>query len=146
MWRFLGYPPLPAWSLSDGRQARQGLDTDVMMFHNSVNTLQMVAPGAAIWLHLATGVGACAGATHAHPTKIFYKSGAHCASGLTFSRLAIGRDTSDTATLVMGTAKHLVQVNKEISLVFCFSSAQLGRHPRGWRRTSERLSLTAQGE
>ena len=23
----LGYLPLPAWSLSDGRQARQGLDT-----------------------------------------------------------------------------------------------------------------------
>ena len=30
----LGYPPLPVWSLSDGRQARQGLDTDITTFHN----------------------------------------------------------------------------------------------------------------
>ena len=44
----LGYPPFPAWSLSDGHQAQQGLDTDVTMFHNSVNALQMAAPGAAI--------------------------------------------------------------------------------------------------
>ena len=44
----LGYPLLPAWSLSDGRQARQGLDTDITPFHNSFNVLQMVAPGAAI--------------------------------------------------------------------------------------------------
>ena len=46
----------------------------------------------------------------------------------------------------MGAAERLVQVNKEISLVFCFSSAQLGRHPRGQRQTSKCLSLTAQGE
>ena len=51
----LGYPPPPSWSLSDSRQARQGLDTNVTLFHNSFNVLQMVAPGAAIWLHLATG-------------------------------------------------------------------------------------------
>ena len=44
----LGYPPPPAWSLSDGHQAWQGLDTDVIPFHNSFNVLQMVAPGAAI--------------------------------------------------------------------------------------------------
>ena len=44
----LGYPPLPTWSLSDGCQARQGLDTDVMPFHNSFNVLQMAAPRAAI--------------------------------------------------------------------------------------------------
>ena len=44
----LGYPPPPAWSLSEGRQARQGLDTDVTLFHNSFNVLQMAAPGAAI--------------------------------------------------------------------------------------------------
>ena len=44
----LGYLLPPTWSLSDGRQARQGLDTDVMPFHNSFNVLQMVAPGAAI--------------------------------------------------------------------------------------------------
>ena len=44
----LGYPPLPAWSLSDGRQARQGLDTNVTMFHNWLSVLQMAAPGAAI--------------------------------------------------------------------------------------------------
>ena len=41
----LGYPPLPAWSLSDGRQAQQGLDTDIMPFHNSFNVLQMATPG-----------------------------------------------------------------------------------------------------
>ena len=46
----------------------------------------------------------------------------------------------------MGTAERLMQVNKEISLVFCFSSTQLGRHPWGQCQTSERLSLTAQGE
>ena len=44
----LGYPLLRAWLLSDGRQAWQGLDTNVMPFHNSFNVLQMVAPGAAI--------------------------------------------------------------------------------------------------
>ena len=44
----LGYPPLPTWSLSDGRQARQGSDTDVTPFHNWFNILQMAAPGAAI--------------------------------------------------------------------------------------------------
>ena len=44
----LVYPPLPAWSLSDGHQALQGLDTDVTMFHNWLSILQMVAPGAAI--------------------------------------------------------------------------------------------------
>ena len=44
----LGYPPLPAWLLSDGHQARQGLDTNVTPFHNWFNVLQMVAPGAAI--------------------------------------------------------------------------------------------------
>ena len=44
----LGYPLLPAWSLSNGRQAQQGLDTDVTMFHNWLNVLQMAALGAAI--------------------------------------------------------------------------------------------------
>ena len=44
----LGYPPLPAWSLSDGCQARQGLDTNVTTFHNWLSVLQMAAPGAAI--------------------------------------------------------------------------------------------------
>ena len=44
----LGYQPLPAWSLSDGRQALQDLDTDVTTFHNWLSVLQMVAPGAAI--------------------------------------------------------------------------------------------------
>ena len=44
----LGYSPLPAWSLSDGHQALQGLDTDVMTFHNWLSILQMAAPGAAI--------------------------------------------------------------------------------------------------
>ena len=51
----LGYLPPPAWSLSDCRQARQGLDTDIMPFCNSFNVLQMAAPWAAIWLHQATG-------------------------------------------------------------------------------------------
>ena len=44
----LGYLPLPAWSLSDSCQAQQGLDTNVMTFHNWLSVLQMVAPGAAI--------------------------------------------------------------------------------------------------
>ena len=44
----LGYLPLPAWLLSDGRQARQGLDTNVTTFHNWLSVLQMAAPGAAI--------------------------------------------------------------------------------------------------
>ena len=44
----LGYPPPPTWSLSDGCQARQGLDTDVTPSPNSFNVLQMAAPGAAI--------------------------------------------------------------------------------------------------
>ena len=44
----LGYPPLPVWSLSDGHQAWQGLDTDITMFHNWLSILQMAAPGAAI--------------------------------------------------------------------------------------------------
>ena len=44
----LGYPLLPAWSLSDGCQARQGLDTDITTFHNWLRVLQMAALGAAI--------------------------------------------------------------------------------------------------
>ena len=44
----LGYPPLPAWLLSDCYQAQQGLDTDVMMFHNWLSIMQIVALGAAI--------------------------------------------------------------------------------------------------
>ena len=52
----------------------------------------------------------------------------------------------ETATLVVGALEHLIQVNKEISLVFCFSSAQLGHHPRGWRQTSRCLSLTTKGK
>ena len=44
----LGYLLPPTWSLSDGCQAQQGLDTDVMPSHNSFNVLQMAAPGAAI--------------------------------------------------------------------------------------------------
>ena len=44
----LRYPLLPAWSLSDGRQARQGLDADVTTFHNWLSILQMAARRAAI--------------------------------------------------------------------------------------------------
>ena len=44
----LGYLPLPAWLISDGRRALQGLDTDVTMFHNWLSVLQMAAPRAAI--------------------------------------------------------------------------------------------------
>ena len=51
-----------------------------------------------------------------------------------------------TTTLVVGTAECLVQVNKEILLVFCFSSTQLGCRPQGQHRTSKHLSLAAQGE
>ena len=75
----------PAWLLSDGRQAPQGLDTDVMLPHSWFNVLQMAAPRAAIGFHLAMGVSACAGVAHARPTKIFYKSSAHHTSGLTFT-------------------------------------------------------------
>ena len=49
----LGYPLLPAWLLSDGRQAQQGLVTDATLYNNSFNILQMAAPRAAICLHLA---------------------------------------------------------------------------------------------
>ena len=51
----LGYPPPTTWLLSDSRQAVQGLDIDIMPFHNSFNILQMAAPRAAIWVHLAMG-------------------------------------------------------------------------------------------
>ena len=44
----LGYLPPPIWSLSNGHQAQQGLDTNVMPSHNLFNVLQMVVPGAAI--------------------------------------------------------------------------------------------------
>ena len=86
----LGYSPLPTWSLSNGRQAPQGLVTGAMLYHNSVNILQMAAHKAAICPHLATGVGTCADAMHARPTKLFYKSGAHRISGLTFSKPLVG--------------------------------------------------------
>ena len=76
----LGYPPLPTWLLSDGHQARQGLDTDIMTFHIWLSILQMVAPQGS---HLTPPSN---GGRHLHgcPTKIFYKSSVHCASGLTF--------------------------------------------------------------
>ena len=54
--------------LGDGRQARQGLDTDATLPTTWLSALQMAAPGAAIWSLLATGVGTCMGATHVHPT------------------------------------------------------------------------------
>ena len=54
--------------LGDGHQAQQGLDTDVTLPTTWLNALQMAAPRAAIWTHLATGVGACAGAAHVCPT------------------------------------------------------------------------------
>ena len=51
----------PAQLLSDGRQAPQGLDTNITLPHTWFNVLQMAAPRAAIWLHLATGVGCLRG-------------------------------------------------------------------------------------
>ena len=60
----LGYPLLPARSLSDGHQAQQGLVTDATLYHNSFNILQMAAPRAAICLHLAMG-GQCLRGCHA---------------------------------------------------------------------------------
>ena len=51
-------------TLSDGRQAQQGLVTDVTLYHNPFNVLQMAAPRAAIWFHLATG-GRCLCGHHA---------------------------------------------------------------------------------
>ena len=52
------------------------------------------------------------GATHVHPAQFLYKSGVRRTSGLTF-QLAIGWVTPETATLVVGAAECLVQVNKE---------------------------------
>ena len=37
--------------------------------------------------------------------------------------------TLDTATFVVGAAEHLMQVNKEILLVSCVLSTQLGHRP-----------------
>ena len=54
--------------LGNGRQAQQGLDTDVTLPTTWLNALQMAAPSAAIWTHLVTGVGACVGTAHACPT------------------------------------------------------------------------------
>ena len=56
------------------------------------NTLQMAAPRVVIGFHLATGVGACMGAMHAHPTQNFYKRDASRISWLTF-QLAAGGNT-----------------------------------------------------
>ena len=58
---------LPARLLGDSHQAQQGLDTDVTLPTTWLNALQMAAPRAAIWTHLATGVGTCVGAVHVHP-------------------------------------------------------------------------------
>ena len=54
----LGYPPHPAWSLSDGCQAQQGLVTNITSYRSPFIVLQMAAPRAAICSHLATG-GRC---------------------------------------------------------------------------------------
>ena len=48
-------PAASHWSLRDSPQAHQGLVTDVTPFHNLFNVMQMVAPRAAIWLHIAMG-------------------------------------------------------------------------------------------
>ena len=45
---FYGACHFPTWLLSDGHQAPQDLDTDVMLPHTWVNVLQRVAPRAAI--------------------------------------------------------------------------------------------------
>ena len=46
--RVLRYPLPLAGSFSNRCQAQQGLDTDIMPFHNLFNVLQMAAPWAAI--------------------------------------------------------------------------------------------------
>ena len=73
------------------------------------------------------GVGVCAGTMHARPTKFFYKA-VHTTSQGSLS-VSHWSGHLETATLVMGTPERLIQVNKEISLVFCFLSAQLGHCP-----------------
>ena len=45
----------PARSLSYGHQAQPGLVTDITLYHNSFNVLQIAAPRAAICFHLAMG-------------------------------------------------------------------------------------------
>ena len=71
VWRFEGARRFLAWLLGNGRQARQGLDTDVTLPHTWLNVLQMVAPRAAIWSHLAMG-GWHLYRCHAHaPHSIF---------------------------------------------------------------------------
>ena len=80
-----------------------------MPLHLGLNVLQMAAPRAAISIPPSNGVGTCTGATHACPTQNFYKRGACHALGLTF-QLAVGWDTSWTATLAIGTAEHLVHI------------------------------------
>ena len=56
----LGYLLLPIWLLRDGRQAQQGLDTNVTTFHNWLSVLQMVAPQGS---HLTPP---CNGGRHLH--------------------------------------------------------------------------------
>ena len=83
---FMGAHHIPSWLHSDGRQAWQGLVTDTVLLHLSVNTLQMVAPRAAIWIPPSNGVSACMDIAYACPTQNFYKRGARCTSGLTFGQ------------------------------------------------------------
>ena len=69
----------------------------------------------------SNGASAPAQASHMRTLLKFSIKAVHTTPQAHF-RLAIGRDTSETATLVMGAAERLMQVNKEISLVFCFWS------------------------
>ena len=74
-----------------------GLVIDVTPFHCLCTLCKWQPPGTAISFHLVM-------------------RGAHCTSWLTF-QLTVGWDTSCTTTLPVGTAKHLIHINKRISLV-----------------------------
>ena len=99
-----------AWLLSTVIKPGQGLVTGTTLLHLLVKRIPN-----------GNGVSACTDAMHAHPTQKLYKRVCAPCPWVHFW-LAIGRDTSWTTTLAIGATKHLVHVNKQISLVafyFC---------------------------
>ena len=114
-------PFSPPWLHSDSHQALYELGYQCYTFPPLCTLCKWWPPGTTISSHIVTGVGACEDTAHVCPTQIFYKRGAHQTSRLTF-QLTVGWDTSCTATLPIGTAEHLVHINKQILLVtlsFC---------------------------
>ena len=73
------------------------------------------------------------------PPKICYKRDVRCISGLTF-RLTVGWDTLATTTLPIGTAGHLIHINKRIfTSHLIFSSAELGHRPNRFGTNHPRM-------